>query len=496
MMDHSDTLSRLQALDAARPIVIWGAGRAGTNAVRYLRDRQIEPAAFIDSHPRVETLEGLDVHRPTHLDALRSAMKRPFVVIASMHAEAIAAQASALGLSSSEDFAILDPRAAAFPAAADPTVANFYHLLHELRGHALSDMPAGARTMLSAGCSGAWYFDWVHERYGHVPRHIGTEAYRPRPDNLPPNVEWLARDVISVPEIGDDSIDLVFSGQNIEHLWPEQVAGFLLESHRVLAPGGWLVIDSPNREITRALAWTHPEHTIEYSVADVRELLDLAGFSDIAVRGIWLCQDRDRLLPLSPFDPGSDAADVLRRAALARTRPEASFVWWAEARKSHPPQREALIRALTRLFALHWPERLNRFVVTGPTRVDADGRWLSIPSGACGLIAKGPVFPLRAGGSRLRFRVRGLDPSTPCGVRIELTRGEGNQELLAANSVACDGREASLEVEVALTDEVTFHLQVHIFATGGGAGEVLLNCEHVWDRDPAGPGTAAPLRDR
>jgi hypothetical protein len=138
----NDLFSRLLTLDAARPILVWGAGRAGVAAIRCLRDRGFTPAACVDSQPRVETLEGLEVHRPAVLEHGRDPhAARPFVVIASMHAAAIAAQARALGLSATDDFAIFDPRAAVFMDRGGAINADFYHLLHELRGHAVADLP-------------------------------------------------------------------------------------------------------------------------------------------------------------------------------------------------------------------------------------------------------------------------------------------------------------------------------------------------------------------
>ena len=90
---------------------------------------------------------------------------------------------------------------------------------------ALADMPSGADTILSAGANGIWYFDWFDQEYGPVKHHIGVEAYMPRPDGLPDSVEWVDADLAGpngVASVASGSVDLVFSGQNIEHLWPDR----------------------------------------------------------------------------------------------------------------------------------------------------------------------------------------------------------------------------------------------------------------------------------
>jgi SAM-dependent methyltransferase len=133
--------------------------------------------------------------------------------------------------------------------------------LHEARTLALADVPKGATVMLSAGASGAWYFDWVQSSYGPVARHIGVEAFTPRPEGLPGHVDWVAADIAGpdgIPAVADHSVDLLFSGQNVEHLWPSQMVAFFVEANRVLADGGLLVVDSPNRAITAAYGWLRP----------------------------------------------------------------------------------------------------------------------------------------------------------------------------------------------------------------------------------------------
>ena len=100
-----------------------------------------------------------------------------------------------------------------------------------------------------------------------------------------------------------------------------------------LAPDGYLVIDSPTRFITDALAWTHPEHTMELEVDEMVETLELAGFVDIDVTGVWLCYDRERAEHMRLDLLGGGAEWPWQRRVLeAEKRPRDSFIWWAEAR--------------------------------------------------------------------------------------------------------------------------------------------------------------------
>jgi len=74
--------------------------------------------------------------------------------------------------------------------------------------------------------------------------------------------------------VRDRTCDLVFLGQNLEHLWPEEVAGFLAEAARVTKLGGHLVVDSPNRLLPKPLNWSHPEHTVELATDEATSSKD------------------------------------------------------------------------------------------------------------------------------------------------------------------------------------------------------------------------------
>ncbi|MEO7060836.1 MAG: methyltransferase domain-containing protein [Lapillicoccus sp.] len=289
---------------------------------------------------------------------------------------------------------------------------DFNTILHSLRGAELRRMPRPRHTMLSAGCSDRGYFDWLAQCIGPVERHIGIELYLPEPESLPPGVEWVKNSVGDMSSVAPGSVDLVFSGQNFEHLFHDDAVRFLVECHRVLEPGGHLVIDSPNRDAVERLGWTHPEHTVEFTPAEASELVELAGFDDIRVRGLWLCIDpaTGGDLDLWPWPDGGvpPVEDVVMRSLGAAIDPEHSFVWWLEARRGErSPEVAALLSRHAEIHAKAWRARLQRVShQAGELSTQEGTPVVSVPLGVPGWLMFGPYVPLAPGSYTVRFTVR------------------------------------------------------------------------------------------
>jgi len=287
------------------------------------------------------------------------------------------------------------------------SVGDFNVFLHGLRSRELEQLPRGAGTVLHGGAAGAWYFEWFAERYSTaVRRHIAVEAFAGRPDGLDERVEWLEQSLGDLGPVGAGEVDLVFAGQVIEHLWPDEVTGFLLESRRVLRPGGTLAVDSPNRRVTTAIGWEHPEHTLEFRPDEILELVELAGFEDAQIRGLWLCFDRERNEFL-PLDRASRSWPSERRAKEAAGRPEDSFVWWLEAQRgSAEVDEERLSDRVEEIFAAYRGFRFARLKhsVGSLSGVGRD-RLVAARGGEAGHLVFGPYVPMREGRWTARFRV-------------------------------------------------------------------------------------------
>lgn len=83
-----------------------------------------------------------------------------------------------------------------------------------------------------------------------------------------PRLAWAAGQAEALPFPGS-AFDLICCFQVIEHL--ADPARFLSEAKRVLAPGGRLLLTTPNR--AAVLAGLNPHHAREYDAASLRALL-------------------------------------------------------------------------------------------------------------------------------------------------------------------------------------------------------------------------------
>lgn len=369
------------------------------------------------------------------------------------------------------------PIAAVAPVPSPAAPIDMSLLLHRGRTALLREVPKGAATFLSAGCSGAWFFEWVEQCYGAIPRHIGLEYYTPRPGSLPANVDWIANTCSDMSGIADSSCDLVFSGQNIEHLWPDETVGFLLEAARVTRPGRLLVMDSPNRAITEALGhWSHPEHTVELTTAEAIALTQLAGFDIAAVKGIWLGRDpaTGTVLPFQFAD--GQAMSLEERLVGGVGQPDHAFLWWIEARRAaREPDGPALRRRVAAIFEVAWPGRVSRTVAgVGQVERRPDGDWVVCPSGTPGPLIYGPYMPLRAGRYRCTFYLEGNpDARGHC----DAVWGEQGHAIASRALDPGPARQAiSLDFEL---PELRFGVQFRCFSAGGGG----FACRRVVDLD-------------
>jgi SAM-dependent methyltransferase len=106
-------------------------------------------------------------------------------------------------------------------------------------------------------------------------------------------VNYLYSSMADLSAIPSGSVDMVFSGESIEHVTREDCEKVLAETRRVLKPTGWFCFDTPNRAVTRVQVGDdlliNPDHKYEYTHQEMVELLTRHGFDITEQKGITWC---------------------------------------------------------------------------------------------------------------------------------------------------------------------------------------------------------------
>ena len=344
---------------------------------------------------------------------------------------------------------------------------DFNELIHSQRGKLIREMPKGAHVVLSAGCSGAWYFEWFEKNYGSIDKHIGLELYSTKPEGLPSNVEWIANSVDDMSDVASDTVDLLFSGQNVEHLDSATLVGFLKESNRVLCEGGYLVIDSPNRKITQANRYIQPEHTLELTDSEIIDLVIL-GFRFKSIKGIWN-SSRKALgtyeKPVELLSVNDLELDIRRNTA--RDDPSGSFIWWLIAEKIGPVESSLEIK-VEDIYLRDYPGYVRARFLNQIGRLKYAGGTesvLSVTKKESGYAIHGPYIPVFPGKYAVFFRYECLAYQGL--ICFDVCSNQG-KDIHASVDVECESM-ARGWTEVELVFDVDYYvtgLETRIFVDG------------------------------
>jgi SAM-dependent methyltransferase len=90
------------------------------------------------------------------------------------------------------------------------------------------------------------------------------------------NLRFIEGSATALP-LAPESVDAIVSFETVEHLDAADQQSMIAEFARVLAPGGWLVLSSPNRpEYSDARSYANPFHRHELDRDELGRLLDAA----------------------------------------------------------------------------------------------------------------------------------------------------------------------------------------------------------------------------
>lgn len=97
--------------------------------------------------------------------------------------------------------------------------------------------------------------------------------------HLSPDIEFLHQDCSQAWEIPDESLDVVFTSNFLEHLFSkESLSQTLSEAYRCLKPGGKIICLGPNLRYTGGSYWDFFDHHLPLTDASMSEILELKGF--------------------------------------------------------------------------------------------------------------------------------------------------------------------------------------------------------------------------
>lgn len=101
-------------------------------------------------------------------------------------------------------------------------------------------------------------------------------------------VSYRYHSMVDLSDFEDASVDLVYSGQSIEHVQPDDAAVVLKEVCRILRPGGQLALDTPNGRVTRLQQdeFIDPDHKAEYTWTELTAMLSDAGLEVEWAKGL------------------------------------------------------------------------------------------------------------------------------------------------------------------------------------------------------------------
>jgi SAM-dependent methyltransferase len=101
-------------------------------------------------------------------------------------------------------------------------------------------------------------------------------------------VQYRYHSMSDLTQYANDSFDLVYCGQSIEHVPVEEAERVLVGAARILRPGGYLALDTPNARVCRLQQqeFIDPDHDYEYTHAEMLDKLRGAGFEVLEAKGL------------------------------------------------------------------------------------------------------------------------------------------------------------------------------------------------------------------
>lgn len=155
----------------------------------------------------------------------------------------------------------------------------------------LDDHIVGRKTILDLG---AGYCDFINQV--KAPRRVAIDISEESDHYCDPEVEFVRASVLDLSVLADDSVDLVHASNLLEHFDDDDLGVIISEIHRVLAPGGRLILLQPNYRLAYRHYFDDYTHKKVWTHVSLRDFLTAHHFRAV--------KDYPRFLPFSMKSSG------------------------------------------------------------------------------------------------------------------------------------------------------------------------------------------------
>jgi dolichol-phosphate mannosyltransferase len=161
-------------------------------------------------------------------------------------------------------------------------------------------------TVVDLGCG---YGEFL--KHVKAARRIGVDLNPDSGDMLEPGVEFHEGRAEDLGFLEDDSVDVVFTSNLLEHLQSKSaVERTIAEARRVLKPGGHFIAMGPNIRFVDGEYWDFWDHAVPISDRSLIELL--------AIYDLEIVDKYDRFLPYTSSSPLPQAPVLVRMYLRSR----------------------------------------------------------------------------------------------------------------------------------------------------------------------------------
>jgi SAM-dependent methyltransferase len=153
-----------------------------------------------------------------------------------------------------------------------PWLAGRAGIWREIARYVLADAP-GAQAVLELG---AGYCDFINQV--EAPTRVAFDLNPEMARFAAPGVEMRVGDCRGLPGIAEASMDAVFASNFLEHFTVVEVGALLRDIHRVLRPGGRILLLQPNYLRKPEHYWDDPTHRTAFHHQNLPGVLEGNGF--------------------------------------------------------------------------------------------------------------------------------------------------------------------------------------------------------------------------